>query len=96
MSNLYSFFQLFSKHGSLKSVKVVRDVVTGFSKRYGFVEFHSRHNCCQARRKEHKVILKGKEILVDYQCQHSLPGWIPRRLGRLMKTFLQLLPNNNL
>lgn len=55
--------------------------MTGFSKKYGFVEYKSRHDCQKAVQEEHKAILKGKEILVDYECQHTLPGWIPRRLG---------------
>lgn len=45
------------------------------------MEFKSRHDCHLARSKEHKTILNGKEILVDFECQNTLPGWIPRRLG---------------
>lgn len=57
--------------------------MTGFSKRYGFVEFEDHHDCQKARKAEHKAVLKGKVILVDYECQHTLPGWVPRRLGIL-------------
>ncbi|KAK4012070.1 U11/U12 small nuclear ribonucleoprotein 35 kDa protein [Daphnia magna] len=72
---------LFSKYGTLENVTVVRDIVTGFSKRYAFVEFRSRRDCHLARSKEQKTILKGKEILVEFEFQNTLPGWIPRRLG---------------
>ncbi|KAI9558268.1 hypothetical protein GHT06_015021 [Daphnia sinensis] len=74
---------LFSKYGTLENVTVVRDIVTGFSKRYAFVEFRSRRDCHLARSKEQKTILKGKEILVEFECQNTLPGWIPRRLGKV-------------
>jgi U11/U12 small nuclear ribonucleoprotein SNRNP35 len=72
--------QVFSKYGKLKNITVVRDVVTGYSKRYGFVEFKDKYDCNQAK-SEHQTVIKGRKILVDYECQQKLPGWIPRRLG---------------
>lgn len=32
----------------------------------------------------HKIIDDGK-IIVDYNRQQLMPGWIPRRLGQLQK-----------
>ncbi|XP_046647176.1 U11/U12 small nuclear ribonucleoprotein 35 kDa protein-like [Daphnia pulicaria] len=72
---------VFIKYGKLKNVTVVRDVVTGYSKRYGFVEFKNKHDCHEARSELHQTVLKGKKILVEFECQQTLPGWIPRRLG---------------
>jgi len=76
-----SFAQLFSKYGELREVTLVRDIVTGLSKCYAFVEFRDRRDCRRAQRETHKLAFMGKQILVDYQHQHTLPGWIPRRLG---------------
>jgi len=73
--------KVFSRYGDVKRVSLVRDIVTGFSKRYCFVEFKDVRECERARRKTHKTILKNKEILVDFECQQTLPGWVPRRLG---------------
>jgi len=79
-------FQVFIKYGDLKSVTVVRDIVTGFSKHYGFVVFKDAYECERARRKTHKTVLKGKEILVDFEFQQTLSGWVPRRLGTNLAT----------
>lgn len=72
---------MFERYGAIKSVSLIRDIVTGFSRRYAFIEFKDSHECERARRKTHKTILNGKEILVDFECQQTLPGWVPRRLG---------------
>ena len=91
INNLYLLFicsfslKVFSKHGDLRKVTLVRDVVTGFSKKYAFVEFADKHDCARAQRKEHNTMLNGRRILVDFECQHTLPGWIPRRLGYMLK-----------
>ena len=85
IDELIQIGQVFGKYGKLKNITVVRDVVTGYSKRYGFVEFRNKCDCYQARN-EHQAVLKGKKILVEFECQHTLPGWIPRRLG--MSKFL--------
>jgi len=63
---------------------VVRDIVTGFSRRYGFVEFAHYYNAKQAWKEEHEATINGRRILVDFEHQRTLPGWIPRRLGRLL------------
>jgi len=78
--------KVFIKYGDLKSVTVVRDIVTGFSKHYGFVVFKDAYECERARRKTHKTVLKGKEILVDFEFQQTLSGWVPRRLGTNLAT----------
>lgn len=31
----------------------------------------------------HHVIVDDSEIIVDYNRQQLMPGWIPRRLGQL-------------
>ena len=29
----------------------------------------------------HRMFLDGAQLVVDYECERVLPGWIPRRLG---------------
>lgn len=73
--------KLFSKCGKIKRLRIVRDVVTGFSRGYGFVEYHDKYDARKAQREFHKCTLDDKEILVDGECERTLPGWVPRRLG---------------
>ena len=48
---------MFSKYGSVKSVKIIKDEVTGLHKGFGFVEMQSRDEANEAIR-----VLDGKEI----------------------------------
>lgn len=72
---------LFGKYGQVKSVRLVKDVVTGFSKGYAFVEYYDRHDAYRAFRTGNKQLVDDKEILVELECERRLKGWIPRRLG---------------
>lgn len=72
---------LFGKYGQVKSVRLVKDVVTGFSKGYAFVEYYDRHDAYRAFRSGNKQLVDDKEILVEMECERRLKGWIPRRLG---------------
>lgn len=71
----------FSRFGSIKNITLVRDLVTGYSKGYAFVEYSSEEGANIAYRDGHTLIIDGKSILVDYEHERSLPGWVPRRLG---------------
>lgn len=73
--------KLFSKFGKIKRLRLVRDVVTGYSKGYAFVEYYDKYDARKAQRELHKCIVEDREILVDAECERTLPGWIPRRLG---------------
>lgn len=72
---------VFSKYGQVKRLRLVRDFVTGFSKGYAFVEYYDRHAAYKAIRDANKMVVDDKEILVDMECERTLAGWIPRRLG---------------
>ncbi|KAA0202944.1 hypothetical protein HAZT_HAZT010284 [Hyalella azteca] len=74
-------FAAISKVASVRSVKVVKDIITGLGKGYAFVELkHSGdvekvlHNC-------KGLSFDGKKALLDREVGRSLKGWIPRRLG---------------
>lgn len=71
----------FRKFGRILRCRVVRDVITGHSKCYGFIEFNSSSACNDAVREMNRSYIHDCEILVEYECERSLKGWKPRRLG---------------
>lgn len=71
----------FSKYGIIKRFRLVRDIVTGFSKGYAFVEYEKESDAEEAYRRAYKTELDGKNIFVDFECERLLQGWKPRRLG---------------
>ncbi len=72
----------FSKYGALKSMRLVRDLVTGFSKGYAFIEYESRSNAKYAYGKcSSNYVLDGRSLIVEYEYERELKGWKPRRLG---------------
>ncbi|XP_061660222.1 U11/U12 small nuclear ribonucleoprotein 35 kDa protein [Syngnathoides biaculeatus] len=73
--------QVFSKFGNIKRLRLVRDVVTGFSKRYAFVEYKEERAVVRARRDANKLVVDQQELFVDFELERTLKGWIPRRLG---------------
>lgn len=79
----------FSKFGTLKSVRLVRDIVTGFSRGYAFVEFKHRSDVSRAHSDSYKLVLDDRELIVEYEFERKLPGWRPRRLGGGLGGFKQ-------
>ncbi|XP_020087688.1 U11/U12 small nuclear ribonucleoprotein 35 kDa protein [Ananas comosus] len=73
--------QAMSKYGRVKNMRLVRDIVTGASRGYAFVEYESDREMRRAYEDAHHSIIDGSEVIVDYYRQHLMPGWIPRRLG---------------
>ena len=72
--------ELFSEYGDIKHLRLVRDIVTGYSKRYAFIEFYDERSAYSAT-KNCKMMLDNTEIFVDNECERTMSGWIPRRLG---------------
>ncbi|KAI3715448.1 hypothetical protein L6452_22430 [Arctium lappa] len=70
-----------SKYGTVKNLRLVRHIVTGASQGYAFVEFESEREMRRAYEKAHHSVIDDSEIIVDYNRQQLMPGWIPRRLG---------------
>ncbi|XP_065868157.1 U11/U12 small nuclear ribonucleoprotein 35 kDa protein [Euphorbia lathyris] len=70
-----------SKYGKVKNLRLVRDIVTGASRGYGFVEYETEREMRRAYRDGHHSFIDDSEIIVDYNRQQLMPGWIPRRLG---------------
>lgn len=70
-----------SRYGRVKSMRLVRDIVTGASRGYAFVEYETDREMRRAYEDAHHSIVDGSEVIVDYCRQQLMPGWIPRRLG---------------
>ncbi|XP_065118866.1 U11/U12 small nuclear ribonucleoprotein 35 kDa protein [Paramisgurnus dabryanus] len=73
--------EVFSKFGDIRKVRLVRDIVTGFSKRYAFVEYKEERSVKRAWRDANKLVVDQYEVFVDFEQERTLQGWIPRRLG---------------
>lgn len=71
----------FSKYGKIVLCRLVRDIVTGKSKCYAFVEYDSSKSAQAAHKEMHKEFIDNSEILVDYEVERTIPGWKPRRFG---------------
>lgn len=74
-------FEVFSKYGDIRRLRLVRDIVTGFSKRYAFVEYKEERSVVRARRDANKIVVDQHEVFVDFEQERTLKGWVPRRLG---------------
>ncbi|XP_020576916.1 U11/U12 small nuclear ribonucleoprotein 35 kDa protein [Phalaenopsis equestris] len=70
-----------SAYGRVKNIRLVRDIVTGASRGYAFVEFETEREMRHAYMEAHHSFIDDTEVIVDYNRQLLMPGWIPRRLG---------------
>lgn len=70
-----------SKYGRVKNLRLVRHIVTGSSRGYAFVEYETEKEMQRAYKDAHHSMIDDNEIIVDYNRQQLMPGWIPRRLG---------------
>ncbi|KFK37172.1 hypothetical protein AALP_AA4G223100 [Arabis alpina] len=73
--------EVMSKYGRIKSLRLVRHIVTGASRGYAFVEYETEKEMRRAYEDAHRLFIDDREIIVDYNRQQLMPGWIPRRLG---------------
>ena len=73
--------KVFSEYGRIEKVRLIRDIVTGFSKRYAFIEFETSDDARYAFRHAQSIDIDGAQVYVDFEIERTLKGWIPRRLG---------------
>ncbi|XP_030602674.1 U11/U12 small nuclear ribonucleoprotein 35 kDa protein [Archocentrus centrarchus] len=73
--------KVFSKYGDIQRLRLVRDIVTGFSKGYAFIEYKEERSVVRARRDANKLVVDQHEVFVDFEQERTLKGWVPRRLG---------------
>ena len=76
-----TLYNAFRQFGKIRQHRLVRDIVTGSSKCYGFVEFDSEKALWRAYTEGKTMTVDDVEILVDYEHERTLKNWIPRRLG---------------
>ncbi|PSS34924.1 U11/U12 small nuclear ribonucleoprotein [Actinidia chinensis var. chinensis] len=55
-----------SKYGKVKNLRLVRHIVTGASRGYGFVEFETAREMRRAYEDAHHSLIDDSEIIVDY------------------------------
>ncbi|KAF3434290.1 hypothetical protein FNV43_RR25393 [Rhamnella rubrinervis] len=77
----HTLHKAMSKYGRVKNLRLVRHIVTGASRGYAFVEYETEREMRRAYMDAHHSIIDNCEIIVDYNRQQLMPGWIPRRLG---------------
>eukprot|EP00124_Ichthyophonus_hoferi_P001664 Ihof_evm4s93 gene=Ihof_evmTU4s93 len=76
-----SLKEYFGQYGTIQSLRLVCDIVTGYSKGYAFIEFYNQHDAKEAYKRSHRHILDGQEIVVEYELERTMIGWVPRRMG---------------
>lgn len=71
----------FSKFGRIDHLRLVRDIVTGFSKGYAFITFAHSSDFFYAWKEANQATIDGFKILVDFERERLVKGWVPRRYG---------------
>jgi RNA recognition motif-containing protein len=62
---------IFSEYGTVKSVKVIRDMFSGESKGFGFVEMPGQSEAQKAMQAVNTLELKGKKLVVNEARQKT-------------------------
>lgn len=72
----------FEQFGPVKDLKIIKDdKQKDKSKGFAFVEFEHEEDMKRAYRAADGLRLEGREIVVDVERGHTVPNWLPRRLG---------------
>ena len=67
--------------GPIKDIKIVKDPTDGKSRGYAFVEYEHEEDMKRAYRAADGMRIEGREIVADVERGHTVPTWLPRRLG---------------
>ena len=67
--------------GPIKDLKLVVDSKTNKSRGYAFIEYEREDDMKRAYRAADGMKMEGREIVVDVERGHTVPNWLPRRLG---------------
>ena len=70
----------FEHYGPVKDVKLISDK-EGKSRGYAFIEFEKEDDMRRAYRGADGMRIEGRQIIVDVERGHTVPNWLPRRLG---------------
>jgi U1 small nuclear ribonucleoprotein len=74
----------FETYGPIKDIKLVAvkgGERHGKSRGFAFVEFEQEDDMKRAYRAADGIKIEGKNIVVDVERGHTVPNWLPRRLG---------------
>jgi U1 small nuclear ribonucleoprotein len=67
--------------GPVKDIQIVKEKQTGKSRGYAFVEYEHEEDMKRAYRAADGMKIEGRYIVVDVERGHTVPTWLPRRLG---------------
>jgi U1 small nuclear ribonucleoprotein 70kDa len=71
-----------STFGPVKDIRLITEKDSdGKSRGYAFVEFENEEDMKRAYRAADAMKIEGREIVVDVERGHTVPSWLPRRLG---------------
>jgi U11/U12 small nuclear ribonucleoprotein 35 kDa protein len=79
-TNEATLIRVFSQFGNIKLLRLVRDVITGISKGYAFVEYETSHEADECYSVK-TILIDGYQVIIDNEYERELIGWKPRRLG---------------
>jgi len=65
--------------GPIKDIRVVKK--DGDKAKYAFVEYEHEEDMKRAYRAADGMRIEGRHIVVDVERGHTVPSWLPRRLG---------------
>lgn len=80
-TNEATLSRIFSRFGDLEKCRLIRDVISGISRGYAFVEYKIERDARHALRESKGLLIDGNQIVADSECERLLPWWIPRRFG---------------
>lgn len=66
--------------GPVKDIRIIKDK-DGKSRGYAVVEFEHEEDMKRAYRAADGMRIEGRDIVVDVERAHTVPTWLPRRLG---------------
>ena len=67
-------------YGPIKDIKIVKNR-DGKSRGYAFIEYEHEEDMKRAYRAADGIRIEGREIVADVERGHTVPTWLPRRLG---------------
>lgn len=71
----------FDEYGPIRKVTIVRDVRTGKSRGYAFVEYEREKDLRLAYTRGDGKKIDNRRCVVDVERGRTVPGWKPRKLG---------------
>ena len=87
VDNSFYSLQILSRYGSIRECRLVRDIVTGMSKMYAFVEFERSRQAERCYDQANGLVIDEHKILVDWEFGRTLKNWVPRRMGQSVDEF---------